>query len=291
MGIGKSLKRGLGFFGEALEEGVAFGKKSILDVLKYYIVSSIAMLAAMVVAGVAAFASFLLLFAFSEIAAYALAGLFVLAGLLIGMAYSYAATFGATEFIYHNKRVGYFEGKNVDVAFKWSAFWIGIIIVLGGLAIGGTYLLLPSLGSSMILLVLAACLASIPIMLVLVFIMYYVGQELAIKKLGPIAAIRGSYRLVKNNLWETLVFSIGLAILAGLVQVPVLIVAMIVENLATLATAASGGILAIAGFGVIALSVIFRILFGLAVNAGVLIVTVVFYKKIAGDRIKTKKAS
>jgi hypothetical protein len=291
MGIVGSLKRGFGFLSEAIDEGMDFGKKHLKAVIGYQLVSMIVALAAMVVVGVGVFLSMLFLIQYSEIAAYIVTAALVIAGVLVAGTYSMAANLGAIEFIYNGgKKIGYFEPDNVSVAFKWVMFWIGLFILL--LAIVAAIVLLVPMEASgaWILVMILVYLVILLVVFIAVLLLYYVNIELAVKKLGPIDAMKSAFNVLKKNFWETLVFAILVAIGAAVVQVPLNLIVSLITNVFILAIPGKGSVVLI-GVSIlfVALGTLLRIAIALVVESASLILKVKFYQKIT--KPKTKKAA
>ena len=286
MGIADSFKRGFKFLSEVIDEGMEFGKKHIKSVIGYQLVSMIVALAAVIVVGIGAFISIVFLAQYSEIAAYAITVILVIAGILVGGTYSMAAGFGAIEFIYNGgKKVGYFESDNVNVAFKWVGFWLGLFVLMAAL-VAAIVLLVPFEASgAWILVAIAVYLMILLVIFIIAFMLYYVEQELAIKKLGPIPAMKSAFRVFKNNFWETLVFAILVAIGSAVLQVPIQIIASLIGQAAMVATAATAVLLPL-GIIVLVLTILVRLVVALVVESAALILKVKFYQKITKPKMK-----
>ncbi|MCP4647863.1 MAG: hypothetical protein GY852_09070 [bacterium] len=289
MGIAGSFKRGFKFLSEVIDEGMEFGKKHIKSVIGYQLVSMIVALAAIVVVGIGAFISLMFIMQYSDIAAYAITAILVIAGILVGGTYSMAAGFGAIEFIYKGgKKVGYFESDNVSVAFKWIGFWLGLFVLLAAL-VAAIVLLVPFEASEVLILVaIAVYLVILLVICIIAFMLYYVEQELAIKKLGPIEAMKSAFRVFKKNFWETLVFALVIGILGAVIQVPLQLIAGLIGQAAVVVTAATAVLLPI-GIVVLVLTIIVRLIVAIVVESAALILKVKFYQKIT--KPKTKRVS
>ena len=289
MGFAGSLKRGFKFLSEVIDEGMEFGKKHIKSVIGYQLVSMIVAIAAIIVVGIGAFISIVFLAQYSDIAAYAITAILIISGILVGGTYSVAAGFGAIEFIYNGgKKVGYFEPDNVSVAFKWVGFWLGLSILM--VALVAAIVLLVPFGASeaWILIAIAVYLMLMLVIFIIAFMLYYVEQELAIKKLGPIKAMKSAFRVFKNNFWETLVFAILVAIGSAVLQVPIQLIASLIGQAAMVATAATAVLLPL-GIIVMVITLIVRVIVAIVVESAALILKVKFYQKIT--KPKTKKAA
>ena len=289
MGIADSLKRGFKLLSEVIDEGVDFGKKHLKAVIGYQLVSMIVALAVMIVVGIGVFLSMMFLVQYSEIAAYAITGILVVVGLLIAGTYSMAAGLGAIEFIYKGgKKVGYFEPDNVSVAFRWVGFWMGLILILAALVAAIVFLVPMEAVGAWILVAILIYLVILLVICIIAFMLYYVNIELAVKKLGPIPAMKSAYRVFKKNFWETLVFAILVAIGAAVIQVPISLIITILTQVVMVASAASVALLPV-GVVILVIGTLIRIVIALVVEAAALILKVKFYQKIT--KPKTKKAA
>lgn len=291
MGIADSLKRGFRFLAEVIDEGMDFGKKHIKAVIGYQLVSMIAALAAIVVAGTGIFIAMVFVLQYSDIAAYVITATLLVAGLLVGGTYSMAASLGAIDFIYKGgKKVGYFEPENVILAFRWVSFWLVVAISVIALAILvalGAFYLDPS-GMVGVIAAVGIYVAFVLIAILLAIMLYYSNQEIAIKKLGPVDAIKSAIKVFRNNFWETLVFAVLVAVGSAIIQVPVAIILGMITQVIMLASIATA-VLAIVGVIVAILGMLIRVALALVVEAAALILKVKFYQKIT--RPKTKKAA
>ncbi len=305
MGIADSIKRGLRHTSRVFEEAVDFGREGFIGVITYLVVSSLAMLGIAAAAGIIAviayvgisFAALSLAPGYSavgNIAAMAVSVLLALAGVVAGFAYSLAANFGAIGYVYSGKKGEYFGSSNLEVAWKWSLFIVGAIVLLALVAIGGAYaaralIIGPVVG--LLLLLLLMGLVGAGVMLAIVAL-YYSHQELAINKRGPLEAIRASWNLLKGNFWESLVFGLILYVLSEIVMgIPYFFLSLGMQ--AGLGMMALGPLMIGVGGIVLIFFLLLMIALGFAVEAGALILKVKFYKKIAGggQEAKTKKAS
>lgn len=212
MGIAGSLKRGVSLISDAFAGGMRGGRGDYLVVLRYRVVSFLAMLAGPALAALCISILFIWFRgALGDVAVFLLSVLLGIGGIVLGNTYYNAANFAATEYVYSGKRGRYFEGENVRVAFRWALFKAAAVVLLaiplGLLAAAAIFVL--GEGAAVEVLSAAAVALSIPIGLLL----YYVGQEFAIHKRGPVEAIRASFGLAKGNFWETTLaasaFSLG----------------------------------------------------------------------------------
>ncbi|MBN2122316.1 hypothetical protein JW721_04670 [Candidatus Micrarchaeota archaeon] len=305
MGIADSIKRGLRHSSKVFEEAVDFGKGGFVGVIIYLAVSSLAMLGIAAAAGIVAVIayvgiSFVVLSlapgysVIGNIGAMAVSVLIALTGVVAGFSYSLAANFGAIEYVYSGKRGGYFEPSNLEVAWKWSLFIVGAIVILALVATGGVYAarvlqIGPVVG--LLLLIGLMGLAGAGAILAIVAL-YYSHQELAVNKRGPLEAARASWNLLKANFWESLVFGLILYVLSEIVMgIPYFFLSLGMQ--AGLGMMALGPLMIGVGGLVLAIFVLLMIALGFIVEAGALILKVKFYKKIAGgkEEAKTKKAS
>lgn len=305
MGISESIKRGLRLLSETFEEGMDFGKKNFLGVIKYLVVSSLAMLGIGAAGGILAAIAYLgIRLAASSLApgagetvnifAMASAAVIALAGIVAGYTYSLAANLGAVQYIYSGKKRGYFEGENVGVAFGWSAFIVGALVLLVIGVLGGVYAVRAIAPGSpaIILLILGVAGIAVAGAILLAMAFYYSRQELAVNKRGPLEAIGASWELVKGNFWETVVFGLMLYILSEIAMgIPSFFLSLGMQL--GMGLMALGPILIAVGVAVLGVFLIAMIAVGFLVEAGALILKVKFYKKIAGGDggAKTRKAS
>ncbi len=201
-GIADGLKRGISLTLGAFNSGMKGGKGNFIEVLKYRVVSFFAMIAGY---GLGAACVLVLVFALRGVLGnemvLVLSVLLGIGGIVLGNTYYNAANFGAIEYAYSGERVGYFEGKNVRVAFKWALFKIAAVALLaipfGIIAAGGILLLGKEAAVDVVSTIAILLLAPIGLLL------YYLNQEFAIKKRGPVDAIRASVGILKKNFWET----------------------------------------------------------------------------------------
>lgn len=284
MGIMESLGRGFNLFSESLNGGVAFGKdrENFVSVLKYLVVSSLVGFAAwMVAAALAGIAFFFLLpsTGWWVMAPVALICLLLVVG---GYTYSYAANFGAMQFIYSGKKVGYFEDRNLRAACEWSLLVVALTaIVLGLLAAALFTGVLKQEGIAGIFIFFGGIVLWLALVLIFVIVTYYALQELAIRREGAIGAIGASWKLVRENFWETIVLAVFLYVISEVVMlIPSLILSFIIQGAAMLFLLGIAGI--VVGAGILVLVFLLVLALGFLVEAVMLIVKVGFYKRIAG---------
>ncbi len=218
-GIGNSLDRGWQFSRKAFEDGISFGKHNIFDVTAYLIVATIVGIVGVILAVLLGVGIPLALSgSVGSLGAGAVGTMVALIFLIGAFTYSGAAQFGAIDFIYNKKKVPYFEGKNLSVSFRWIIFVLAIVLLL----VAVISLLIMGMGSVPIISLFAFLLLMFLLIFLAIFItiaLYYIAQELAVKKKGPWEAVMGSYRLVKNNFWETILFGLILWIVAYIITI------------------------------------------------------------------------
>ncbi|MEM4272280.1 MAG: hypothetical protein QXH30_01710 [Candidatus Bilamarchaeaceae archaeon] len=205
MGIVESMGRGLNLAAESIGEGFEFAKAKWASIFAYLLIgrlaATIVIFAGIIVGGGAAYLTY------KQIGLWAAGalgiGLFILA-LIGGLTLGYAPLFGAVEFVHGGKKRGYFERSNVDIGLKWAiAVFIAIVLVFGG-----AILAMATIPPAEAILFLLFYFGTIFAMIILAIIAYYAVYEAAMEKMGPVKAIMSSYRLVKANFWETLVFAL-----------------------------------------------------------------------------------
>jgi hypothetical protein len=295
MGIGESIGRGLKLLQESLEEGINFGKKreNFVSVLKYLLVSALAVLAAWILVLILGIIAFLLLGAGISVWALVPIGLVAIVCLVGGKIYAQASGLAAIQYIFSGKKRGYFEKGNLGIAFRWVLFMVAVVAALVALMLvpalismagwGGGIMSAVSLAISIIgaLLVIAG-------LLFYVVFAYYAQQELAVKRLGPVEAIKGSMRLVKKNFWETVTFALVIYFLSQVVVgIPMAIGSVGLQiGVGMLAL----GPLAFLGIILMVLFVLLIMAAAFVVEAGELIIKVGFYRRVAGGKREEEKA-
>jgi len=285
MGIGKSVTRGFNLTGKSISQGIGFGEKNIVAVSVYLILATLIAIVGTII-GVVLGVGIPILFGDSigMIGAMAVGTILAIIPIIIALSYSYAAQFGAIEFIYAKKRVPYFSRKNVSVAFRWTIFLLAVILIISaslGLLVAGMSLS-PILG---ILAVMLFTLLILALIIVVSIIMYYVMQEMAVKKKGPWEAIGGSYKLIKSNFWETVVFAVILWVGAYLLQLIPGAVFYLVLNIGIVAAIVSPLFL-----GIVLVATILYIVVMIIISAAILIAKVGFYRElVTAPEVKTGK--
>jgi len=196
-----SLRRGVKLVGKTLGESIDFGKDNFGKVFKYLVVGVLAIVVAIA-------AAILLGLGVGVLLGDAVGGpgssAFVMGmGILFafaGLTYGTASLLGGMEFVHTGKKIPYFTSKNIWVALKWLIF-CGIVTVL---FYGGLFAMMLVLGNAYSAILNAVLnLVMIVTGIVLGVLLYYIYPELAVNKRGPIDAIVTSYKIAKNNLWET----------------------------------------------------------------------------------------
>ncbi len=286
MDLGDSLMRGFRLSGEGITEGFAFAKTNWKNVFFYYLVS-LAVIALAAVAG-AAIGGGVAYFTYQSIgwiAACAIGVVLFFILFIAGLSYGYASVFGAIEYIYNNKKAGYFESSNVGTAFKWAALGVAVIAAIA-LVFGGAFLSLaaiPLLGIALFMLFYVLFFIA---MVIIAIIAYYAMYEGATRKRGPIDAICSSYRLLKANFWETVVFAIMMGVIGYATGLAVGAVFYALYFLALIAMIVNP----IASIALIAVAFVVSIILQLAISCFLLPMQVLFYKKIVeGKGMETPK--
>ncbi len=283
MAIEKSISVGFELTRRAIKDGIVFGEKNILSVSMYLIVAGlVAIIGCILGVGIGAGIILALSDSIGELGATVSGIVLAFVLILIAITYSYAAQFGAIEYIYSKKRVPYFSRKNLSVAFKWVLFGLGIIllVLLGLVAIIIGINVSPLIGILAIILftliILGLCFVSI--------ITYYVMQELSIKKKGPVEAIKSSYQLIKNNFWETVSFAVLLWIGSYIIQLVPGVIFYILLNVGIIASIFSPLFL-----GLVLISAVLYILVSLIISSAVLIAKVGFYRELTTSKTTKDK--
>lgn len=208
MSFTESLKRGFNLSADSIGGGFEFAKVNWPAVYKYLLVSMIVIFGLAAVGGLGLFAAATMLSGIDPMITMGAGGIFLVALLVLGMVYGFAASFGCMEFSLSGKRVGYFERENVSVAWKWALF-ILVIIAIVILFFIGLFYGVSAIGMPVgILLIFLLELIFIVVALIAAFLAFYAVYEVALRKKGPIEAVFSSYRMVKANFWETLIFMI-----------------------------------------------------------------------------------
>ena len=286
MDLGDSLMRGFRLSGEGITEGFAFAKTNWKNVFFYYLVSlaviALAAVAGAVIGGGVAYFTYQ---SIGWIAACAIGVVLFFILFIAGLSYGYASVFGAIEYIYNNKKAGYFESSNVGTAFKWAVLGIAVIAAIG-LVFGGAFLSMATIPLLGILLFMLFYIVFIVAIIVVAIIAYYAIYEGATKKKGPIDAICSSYRLLRANLWETIVFVIlmwAIGYITGLVAGVVFYALYFLALIAMIVNP-------IAAFALIAVAFVVFIILQLAISCFLMPMQVLFYRKIVeGKGMETPK--
>lgn len=276
MDLSESIGRGFGLSGESIGQGFEFGKANWTRILLYFLVGGLVMLlaaaiGALIGAGVAYFTYEQIGWAVAAAIGVGLFILFFVAGLSVG----YAPIFGVVQYIYNNKKAGYFESQNIGTGFKWAVVGIAAFMAVL-LAFGGAILAMGTIPVAGVLLFILFYLALIAGAVVVAIIGYYAIYEAALKGMGPVAAIFSSYRLIKANFWETLVFAIlawAISYIAGLVAGVAFYVLYLMGIFLMLVSP-------IAAVAMIAVAFIVLILLHMVIECFIFPMQVFFYKRI-----------
>ncbi len=278
MAVSTSIKKGIGLTGMVFEGSLDFLNNHLAKLFFYMLVSMVVSMAgvgagALAGAGLALFLEGYI----GLVGAVVIASIPALALSIAGLSYGTASLFGGMEFIYSKKERGYFEDDNVQVAFRYILFIIGIEIVLlgiigGVIALGTAYPAFYAVGIGLAFLLYMLV---FPASIVLSLLLYYYMPEMAIKKTGPVESIWGSYRLVKKNFWETLVFIIAVYIVMSIITGIGYLFFFVLSYLGVFASIINPLFLAIAVGGMLVLMG-----FVLVIYAASLVLQIKFYKKI-----------
>ncbi|MFP3949652.1 MAG: hypothetical protein ACLFUZ_00970 [Candidatus Micrarchaeia archaeon] len=282
MGFLESIKKGMSLFGDSLGETIETPKKRFMQVVMYLLVGTIVSLAGWIIGGILGIGAYYVLGDIGgRTVAVAIGALLALIPIFASAVYSFSTSLGANQYIYFGKKVDYFEKENVSLAFRWILFWFGVLIALivliagiFAVPIGGTIA-----GFAMMVLVVAMVVAAVIGIFAAGLVLYYVTQEIAMGKLGPVDAIKGSFDVMKRNFWETIVFAVLIAILMMLFQ--------LILRLIGYGVGLAGMINPVLLFILLIIFLLFSLVAGLVVESAATILKVRFYKKIA----KRKRAS
>ena len=284
MGFVKSVKRGMSLFGDSLGEVFGTPKKRFIQIVMYLLVGGIVSLAGWVAGAILGVGAYYVLGGIGgEAVAVAVGALLALIPIFVSTVYSFSTTLAANQYIYFGKKVEYFEKGNVSLAFRWILFWFGVLVALIVL-IAAVFAALVMVGGglagvAMMVLVMAMMAAAVIGIFVVGLALYYVTQEMAMDRLGPMDAIKGSFNLMKKNFWETIVFAVILAILMMLFQLLLRAIGY--------GVGLAGMINPILLLILLLVFLLFSLAAGLAVESAATILKVRFYKKIA----RTKRAA
>lgn len=228
MSLVGSIKRGFKLTAGSFEDMLSFMEKGFKRFMLYFIVGAvIAVIGYAAIMAVMFGAGHLVRPVAGELASNILAAAICIAIYFAMLVYGVAAFFGALEYAYHEKKVGYFTRENVGVAVKYALFAAGIMILSMAVILGVGYLSRLS-GAVAAIVLLIAMLLFVPVSIILVVMLYYTYPEMGVRKKGPIAAMRGSWGIAKNNFWETLVFGIltyiALSAIIGIIYVIFIVV-------------------------------------------------------------------
>jgi len=280
MDLSESVGRGFSLAGESIGQGFQFGKMNWKGIFLYYFVAGLIM--ALAAAAGALIGGGIAYFTYGQIGWAAAAAIGVALFIIIfvaGLSYGYAPVFGAVEYIYNNKKTGYFESSNVGTGFKWAVVGIAALMAVM-LAFGGAILAMATIPVAGILLFMLFYMAFIAAVILVAVIGYYAIYEGAIKKTGPVGAIVASYGLIKANFWETLVFAFlawAISYIAGLVAG----VAFYIFYLMGIVLMLVSPIAAVAMIGV---AFLVLIALHMLIECFVLPMQVLFYRKIVEGR-------
>ncbi|MBD3389912.1 hypothetical protein GF415_03060 [Candidatus Micrarchaeota archaeon] len=278
MAVSTSIKKGIGLTGRVFEESLDFVNDHLAKLFFYIIASLVVSIAgvgagALVGAGLALFLEGYI----GLVGAVVIAAIPALALSIAGLSYGIAPVFGGIEFVYSKKEQGYFEDENVQLAFRYVLFIVGIEIVLmgiigGAIALGTAYPAFYAVGIGLAFLLYMLI---FPASIVLSVVLYYYMPEMAIKKTGPVESIWGSYHLVKKNFWETVVFIIAVYVVMSIITGIGYLFFFILSYIGAFASIINPLFLAIAVGGLIVLAG-----FVLLIYAASLVLQIKFYKKV-----------
>ena len=129
MPIAESLKRGLDISADTAKEAVGAGKGRFIETLKYFVIGLLAALGITVLEiALLALVYFVALPAIGGVAAIAVGGASAVCALALMCVLPLSAEFGAIEYVYSGKKIGYFEGRNVLSAIKWVRVKFSVIM-------------------------------------------------------------------------------------------------------------------------------------------------------------------
>mgnify|MGYP006288611931 CR=1 FL=1 len=278
MAVSTSIKKGIRLTGRVFEESLDFVNNHLAKLFFYIIVSMVVSMAG-VGAGVLVGAGIVLFLEgyIGLVGAVVIAAIPALAISIAGLSYGIASLFGGMEFVYGKKEQGYFEEENVQVAFRYVLFIVGIEIVLLGIiggiiGLGTAYPAFYAVGVGLAFLLYMLI---FPASIVLSVVLYYYMPEMAIKKTGPVESIWGSYHLVKKKFWETLVFIIAVYVVMSIITGIGYMFFFILSYLGAFASIINPLFLAIAVGGLLVLAG-----FVLLIYAASLVLQIKFYKKV-----------
>ncbi|MBD3389911.1 hypothetical protein GF415_03055 [Candidatus Micrarchaeota archaeon] len=284
MGFVESVKKGIALFGDSLSEMVETSKERFVQIVMYLLVGGIVSLAGWIAGGVLGVGAYYVLGDIGgEAVAVAIGALLALIPIFIATVYSFSTTLAANQYIYFGKKVDYFEKGNVSLSFRWILLCFGVLVALIVL-IAAVFAVLILAGGElaglvMVVLVMGIMAAAVIGIFVVGLALYYVTQEMAMGRLGPMDAIKGSFNLMKKNFWETIVFAVVMAILMMLFQLLLRAIGY--------GVGLAGMINPILLLILLLVFLLFSLAAGLAVESAATILKVRFYKKIA----RTKRAA
>ncbi len=280
MDIAQSIGRGFSLSGESIGQGLEFAKLNWKRVFLYLVFSTLAVIAFAGIGGVLAVAAAYLLpnyigWSGAITAALAIFSIFFVAGL----SYSFGAMFGAMEYIYGGKKIGYFESTNVKTGFMWAALSVIVVLLVMLLFVGAIVSMAaaPIIGMALFMIFY---LLFIALAILVSVVAYYAIYEGALKKKGPIGAIKSSFALLKGNFWETIVFAIligAVSYIGGMVMMLIFYAFYFAGIFATL-------LFPVAGIALFVVAFMALILLSVLMQCFILPMQVLFYKKIVEGR-------
>jgi hypothetical protein len=251
MGAWDSLSRGFDLSGDALRETFAFHKVEFRQYVKYWLL----MAAFYVGAVIAAAIPFAILFFMLTgnylsgmnlaAAAVALSLLAILLALPFAML-SISTLFSSIRYVVGERAAQFVQKRDRRPALKYIIFYaavylalflvflgVPLVLMFGGALSGNPTTMAASMIGGMLLFYAGIFLFIIVFYLFMFFFTYGV-YEIAAEGMGPVAALKRSYALVKSNFWETLVFflvmfaiSYALGMVVQVVMIPFLLVFLI----------------------------------------------------------------
>lgn len=251
MGAWESLSRGFDLSGDALRETFAFHKVEFRQYVKYWLLMAAFYVGAVIAAAIP-FAILFFIIAGNYVsgmnlvaAAAALSLLAILLALPFAML-SMSTLFSSIRYVMGERAAQFVQKRDRRPALKFIIFYAAIylalfLVFLGvplALMFGGALSGNPSTAAagliSGMLLFYAGIFVFLIVFYLFSFFFTYGVYEIAAEGMGPVAALKRSYALVKSNFWETLVFflvlfaiSYALGMAVQVVMIPFLLVFLI----------------------------------------------------------------
>ncbi|MDD2655301.1 MAG: hypothetical protein PHQ80_01380 [Candidatus ainarchaeum sp.] len=251
MGAWDSLSRGFDLSGDALRETFAFHKVEFRQYIKYWLLMTAFDFGAIIAAAIPFAALFFILVGnhLSGTNLIATAAALSVLAILLALPFvmlSISTLFSSMRYVMGNMGEGFVHIRDRKPALKYMAFYAAISLALFLVLLGAPLALM--LGGSLsgsgnasaagfiggILLFYAGIFLFIILFYLFSFIFTYGVYEIAAEGMGPVAALKRSYALVKSHFWETLVFflvlfaiSYALGVVMQIVLLPFLLVLLL----------------------------------------------------------------